>query len=481
MVRRLAALGIAATAFLGLAMSCATGRGGPLPSPQCREPVLRVTGRHFTDPAGRVVILRGVNLSGGAKVPPFHHVSDVSCLDRLPALGFNVIRLVFIWEAFEPSPGVYDETYLARMQSIADAAWERGLYVIVDIHQDGFSRNLSRGSGDGFPLWAISRRATAAKPDNGPGCKAWAVFMATDPGMHRSFADFYSDAAGVRSRYLLMLGRVAEAFVACPGVIGYDLINEPWGDERTEIAPLYRDAARVVHGVDPTAILFLEGHVTTNCGLQTKLPRPEFGNVVYAPHYYQPTTIYRNGWRGRTWTIDRAFANMEEKAEEWGVPLFLSEYGAPAEADQAGEYVRALHDRLDNALASGTQWNFTPTWTEDAKDGWNTEDFNILSPDGHPRPNFNDRPYPRSVAGSPVRFHYHSAAPPAQGHHLDFTWDHRPESGLTEIHVPGRLFPPDSVLTVEGEGASVWRVEDRQLLVCRSTRPGTTRVRLTAP
>jgi endoglycosylceramidase len=442
------------------------------------KPLLRVSGRRFVDSQGRVVILRGINLAGDAKVPPFNPLDNPSDLDRLLPLGFNVVRLVFIWEAFESSPGTYDQAYLARMRWIAEHCWARGLFVIVDLHQDGFARNLARGSGDGFPLWAASPLARTTTPNNGPDCKDWPVRMATDLGMHQSWSQFYADKHGVRSRYLAMLRAIAPTFRQVPGVIGYDLINEPWGQEPTEIAPLYEDAARVIRAQDPSAILFVEGHVTTNAGIPTTLPRPGFDNFAYAPHYYMPSTILRKNWLGGVAPIDRAFANMSGKAAEWNVPLFVGEFGAPAEAKRVEGYIDAIYDRLDSATASGAQWNYTPHWDPVTKDGWNGEDFTVLDPQGRLRPNYRLRPYPRTIAGEPIRFGFLDGLSTPGRNFFELTWNNQPDRGETEIFLPADLFPRGSALSFSTPEARAWREESNQLLIATSPRPGPTTLRI---
>ncbi|SIO44569.1 endoglycosylceramidase [Singulisphaera sp. GP187] len=445
--------------------------------PTVRPPILIAAGRHFVEPTGRVVILRGVNLTGDSKVPPFRPGLTETDFARLQGLGMNVVRLLFLWEAYEPQPGCYDESYLAEIRATAEAAWAHGMYVVIDIHQDGFSRFTSRGSGDGFPSWAISRRGRPSRPDNNsPSRRYWPILMATDPTTHQSFKDFFSDAVGVRTRYLMMLSRISLTFAETHGVIGYDLINEPWGDEEHELGPLYQDATAVLRARHPSALMFIEGHVTTNSGLQTKLPRPTFDGVAYAPHYYKPLTLAFNRWYGNPTSAQHAFANMKSKANEWNVPLFLGEFGVGVGTQNAGGYVSHLYDRLDACLASGAQWNYTPRWNEQAKDGWNGEDFSILDPAGMIRPNFRPRPYPRHTAGTPLLFHYQEEDQGGRG--LSFAWDHDPARGDTEIFVPNALFARDSAVTCFPADATCWRDEARQLLVCRAARPTTIRVQI---
>jgi endoglycosylceramidase len=480
-VRRLAVAGEALAAIL--MAGCCLGRleaDDRAPSVS-RPPLLRASGRFLTDPDGRVVILRGVNLSNDSKVPPFRPISDPSQLDVLASQGMNVVRLLFIWEAFEPRPGRYNDAYLDYLRSIAVAAWERGLHVIVDIHQDGFARGLARGCGDGFPSWAISPRSRSRSPDNGCDCKNWVFHEVTDPNVHRSFADFYADTHGVRTRYLAMLDRVAGAFATVPGVIGYDPLNEPWGDEVKELAPLYRDAAAVLRARHPSAILFLAGHATTGNGKQTRMPRPALDNFAYSPHYYTALVVIRNAWRGGTSAVDRGFATMRAKAEEWGVPLFVGEFGIHADAGRAGDYISLIYDGLDLGLGSAAQWNYTPHWNERDGDGWNGENYNILDASGAPRRNYRPRPYPRKIAGMPIMFRYHEAASRRGGRRLEFAWHNRPERGETELFVPNALFPPGSTLIVRPDDVSWKRDEVGQRLLLRTGRAETVRIILSAP
>lgn len=131
----------------------------------------------FTDQYNRCLLLHGVNVSGSSKLPSSNFPA---CLDpqepsfwstsarfvgrpfpldeaekhftRLKFYGLTLIRFVLTWESIEVEAGVYDEAYLTYLESVLQIAEAVGLLVVIDCHQDCWSR-FSGGSG--APLWTF--------------------------------------------------------------------------------------------------------------------------------------------------------------------------------------------------------------------------------------------------------------------------------------------------------------------------------------
>jgi endoglycosylceramidase len=420
---------------------------------------LHVDGGRFVDAQGATVILRGVNVAGDSKVPPFTPAKP-AIFAPLAAWGLNVVRLLFTWEAYEPQPGQYDDSYLSYYRAAVEAAAAQGIYVLVDFHQDGFSRYLMNGCGEGFPQWAIPPTVTPATPDNGPNCIKWGSMLLSDDGVAAAWNAFYSDTYGARTRFISMIGRVASAMSGEPNVIGYDMVNEPYGDEPTQLGPFYELTAPALRTADPTAILFVSPRALTSGGEQTMLEKPSFANLAYAPHYYDPGLYLFHGWSGTE--PDDEFSFITGTAQAWGAALFLGEFGAQPDADEQVPYLDTMYKHLDAALGSGAQWVYTPDWTPDKKDGWNLEDFSINDDKGAARTNFRARPFARRIAGVPMTM-------TASGDDLTLTWQNDPAAGDTE------LFAPKGAVSVSGD-VSCSRKGD--LVICHAATGGTKSVKL---
>lgn len=424
-------------------------------------------------------MLRGVNVSGDAKLPPFLPFKDLSKLAHLKSLGFNVIRLLFIWEAYEPVQGQYDELYLRRISDIVDAAYGLGIYTIIDMHQDAFSRHYGTGCGDGFPAWVVpaSVRKEATGAEQAACDTMWAPALVSSRAMHQSYRAFYANESGVRDAFIETWKRVASAFKDNRGVIGYDLLNEPWGYEAEEISPLYEDVAKAIQPIDPEALLFLDPSPATVFGnFASRLARPSFENAVYAPHFYHVGTALLNDYdkAGGPKLVYRAFERMAEKAGELQAPLFVGEFGVSPEARGAERLMDLQYELLDAGFVSGTQWNYTAEWTPKNKDGWNKEDFSIVDDKGKLRSNFKLRPYPRVIAGRGTSFKVHWDKRGAFDS-FELIWEQDVLIGETVVYFPAEELVGAAEVKVDGGSNLVCAVGVREIR-CWSLTNGSQRL-----
>lgn len=137
---------------------------------------LEVDGKWFLDDKQRVCMLRGVNLSGGCKMPTgqtshsphlFFNHRQVSFtgrpfplgdemdqhLERLKSWGFLFLRFQITWEALEHAgPRQYDQEYIDYLIVVLRRARQYGFRCFIDPHQDVWSRFTG---GSGAPGWVI--------------------------------------------------------------------------------------------------------------------------------------------------------------------------------------------------------------------------------------------------------------------------------------------------------------------------------------
>ena len=72
-----------------------------------------------------------------------------------------------IWKAVEPSPGVYDDAYLARIAATVVTLARYAVQSLLDLHQDMYNE---RFQGEGAPDWAVQDDSLPTVPQFGfPG------------------------------------------------------------------------------------------------------------------------------------------------------------------------------------------------------------------------------------------------------------------------------------------------------------------------
>lgn len=235
--------------------------------------------------------------------------------------------------------------------------------------------------------------------------------------------------------------------------------------------PFAERFAKAIHAVDPRALIFLEPPPGT--------PLPSWHGsgerFVYAPHWYDGYVLMTKHFspflavdvRTRKpvflpGPIHRSFcaqlADLKHEGEMAGIPVLLGEFGIPfdlgeKEAYRTGDFsaqIRAL-DRsfraVEDNLLSCTLWNYTADNTNVRGDGWNGEDFSIFSRDQQDDPtDINSggralqaavRPYPRAVAGEPLRMAFD-----LKRRVFQFEFRHDPQvTAPTEIFVPALQYP----------------------------------------
>ncbi|MFF4237157.1 cellulase family glycosylhydrolase [Actinomadura geliboluensis] len=408
----------------------------------------------ITDDQGRTLILHGLNTASSAKGPdglPWVTRDDIAREAR--DLGTNSVRYLIQWKNVEPEPGRYDDAYL---DDVAErVAWyrEQGMHVILDMHQDIYGPAACKGSGNGAPAWATYTDGLPCTPQD-----PW-VLTYLQPAVLRAYDNFWNNTGKhpeLMQRYTAMWKHVAQRFADDPAVLGYDLMNEPFGGTRQFgffegpiLTPFYQGIVNAIREVDGDNWVFVEPQALgPNEGAETSLgairdPRPGGPRIVLAPHFYPGGVDLGGSYDGLAKMLVQAqFAlwkrNMPAAARRLGTPMWLGEVGgmgqdAPGAAAFTGDWLSMADDL-------GIGWAY---WSNDPGSS------GVIDGKGAPTlfSKLFARPYPRAVAGTLTGISQTSDA-------LTVTW--RNKAGVTG---PTEIWFPAAPKVTSSDPDGTWRTQ----------------------
>lgn len=385
---------------------------------------------YLADGAGRARQLRGANIK---TEDPLGDASE-QLLDDLAVRGFDLLRLSVYWHQIEPEQGTYDEDYLDAVAEVLDRAEPRGINVILSFHQDVFGPAFGFG---GIPDWAT-------RTDGAPYTRQ-DVWLANylEPAVQNAWEHLYEDP-DLREAQATTWAMGAERFGDHPAVLGYDLLNEPFGKQRegeslldaasrvqaTQLTDMYDRLIDAMRSEDPDGWMFVEAPNVASIGLPVTLGPIDDDRVVFFPHMYDAdieTATYTEGDA----ELDLSFFETYEAVirtypEAQGLPMMVGEWGL-ADPERAGMDVfvdesLALMDRV------GSGWTVF-NWCRG--DG-----YCPIDEEGRDRPNIGQivRPWASAIAGAPTSFGYDRSTGT-----LTVRFDDTDADGPTEIVIPPDL------------------------------------------
>jgi hypothetical protein len=355
------------------------------------EPLFSVDeNRRIKTRDGETLLLRGVNARvlglfdsatvGEEKRPAWVHAPDFTADDarRMREYGLNFLRLPINWSGLEPERGTYNEAFIERIREIVELCAAEGIYVLIDFHQDGFSKWVGQ---DGAPLWAVRPAPKPGKTDYDTHASPEAVaahdaFYANEDNLQDSFAD--------------AVLHVDRAFRDHPYVVGIQILNEPIaGLSHDRLLPFYERVVDRVNPENPERIWFFEPSAVRNQTDKMPLATGRFPakNAIYAPHIY--TSVFSPASN----TLEASFANAEKEAESFGAGLCSGEYGGGD-----FEWHRKHADLQNKYLAHSAIW----VWKEFESWGFYSASGTVTEPTWTPKNDYIEAatvPFPQLVEG----------------------------------------------------------------------------------
>jgi endoglycosylceramidase len=390
-------------------------------APAAAAPKLPIShqGRWLTDAGGRVVIVHGINMV--YKLPPYYPAAAGFGDDDaafLHSLGFNAVRVGVIWKAVEPHPGVYDNQYLSRIASTVATLRRHGILSLLDFHQDMYNE---RFQGEGAPDWAVQDDGLPAVPKLG-----FPANYELMPALQHALDHFWENSpgpggVGLQDRYAAAWRHVATRFHSAPGVLGYELFNEPFPGTTyatcllpagcpafdAKLTAFNRRVDHAIRRADAHTVVFYEPNVLFNFGFPTNVAALGDPQAGFSFHDYC-LTPEAQGCSSHAKTVGNAVSYVRRT----GAAAIMTEFGATNSATD----LRSMLSLADSNMMPWLEWAYCGCG-DPTTSGPGTTQAIVIDPHKPPTPSNREsgtlhalvEPYPQVIAGTPLDWVYNRA------------------------------------------------------------------------
>jgi endoglycosylceramidase len=344
--------------------------------------------------------------------------SDIA---QMAAFGFNSLRLPLSWSLLEPERGRFNQLYVDRVAQVVGWARAVGIHVIIDMHQNGYSRFIGPVAGINAKLRFYTGAPAWATITDGFPSREFAGQRELNPAGLEANTNFWYNRGGVQDEYIAAIAVLAQRFKDDSTVAGYSIFNEPFpgwnlppGFEDLLLFPFYRRVIDAITGVgdglpcwtgfympsfcgyrdlgvhDRNHLFFLEAGLlreVTDFPTHLGLPVSSYPNLVLSLHAYthkytfdallNPTQNPDQAsypWGG----YDQSYSLGEREAKAINAALFVSEFGFPP-----GHDTPVLEGQLAEMEKHRVGFAFW-TWKENGDGNWSM--FDSAKPDQVPEP-----------------------------------------------------------------------------------------------
>lgn len=254
-------------------------------------------------------------------------------IQAVKAAGFNSIRIPVSYMNKINSDNTVDDAYLARIKQVVDYAYDMGMYVVIDMHNDG-----------GY-------------------------------GVHNMWLDITktgSEFTAIQTKFAAVWGDIATYFANYDQRLIFEGFNElmngsyssaPTTEQYANVNALntaFVSAVRAAGGSNTDRVLIVAGYNTNIDHTINGFTKPDdsaTNRLMLSVHYYDPYNFALNENGTSSWNADTEKATIQTAIEDIAgfaadnnMPVFIGEYGP---IDKNNTTARATYCYWLNYYAAG--------------------------------------------------------------------------------------------------------------------------------